>query len=141
MTFLFSISWCTFHWLQLRKLFLFPISLRNLQTFCFILFVGSWPELPQHPILYTFSSAFCCIVASFSCTVFNPGLPSNPAHRFSIRFLLCSSILFCACHICASFYNEKIDFTAFFHIDTTNLKNIFLLLQQALADPDEVIYA
>ncbi len=49
-----SISWCTLYWLQLHKLFLLPISLRNLQTFCFILFVGSCPELPQHSILNTF---------------------------------------------------------------------------------------
>jgi hypothetical protein len=105
-----SISRCTLHWLQLRKLFLLLVSLRNLQTFCFILFVGSWPELPQHSILNTFvfSLVFCCIVASFSCTVFDPGLPSNPAHRFSIRYL--SLTLYVHFILCVSYFDLQIPF-------------------------------
>jgi hypothetical protein len=105
-----SIPQCALHWLQLCKLFLLPISLRNLQTFYFILSVGSWPELPQHSVLNTFlfSLIFCCIVASFSCTAFDPGLPSNPAHSFSIRFLPLT-LFFCFI-LCVSYFNLQISF-------------------------------
>ncbi len=110
MTFFTSIPLCTLHWLQLRKLFLLLISLRNLQTFCFILSVGSWLELPQHSNLnmFVFSLIFCCIVARFSCTVFDPGLPSNPAHSFSIKFLPLT--LFVCFILCVSYFNLQIYF-------------------------------
>jgi hypothetical protein len=87
------------------------IALRNLQTFCLILFAGSWPELPQHSILnmFVFSLLFCFIVASFSCTVFDPGLPSNPAHRFSIRFLPLT--LFVHFILCVSYFDIQILFS------------------------------
>jgi hypothetical protein len=109
-TFFASIPQCTLHWLQLCKLLSLPISLRNLQTLCFILSVGSWPELPQHSILNTFvfSLIFCCIVASFSCTVFDPGLPSNPADSFSIRFLPLT--LFVHFILCVSYFELQISF-------------------------------
>jgi hypothetical protein len=109
-TFFASIPQCTLYWRQLRKLFLLLIMLRNLQTFCFILFVGSWSELPQHSILnmFVFSLAFCCIVANFSSTVFDPGLPSNPAHRFSIRFLPLT--LFVRYILCVSYFDLQIYF-------------------------------
>ncbi len=110
MTFFASIPQCTLHWLQPRKLFSLPILLRNLQTFCFILSVRSWRELPQNSILNTFvfSFIFCCIVASFSCTVFDPGLPSNPAHSFSIRFL--PSNLFVRFILSVSYFDPQISF-------------------------------
>ncbi len=65
---------------------------------------------PQHSILNTFffSLVFCCIVASFSCTVFDPGLPSNSAHRFSIRFLPLT--LFVHFLLCVSYFDLQISF-------------------------------
>ncbi len=110
MTFFALIPQCTLYWLQLCKLFLLPILLRNLQTFCFIPFVGSWPELPQRSVLNTFvfSLIFCCFVASFSCTIFDPGLPSNPAHSFSVRFLPLT--LFIRFILCVSYFDLQIYF-------------------------------
>jgi hypothetical protein len=44
----------------------------------------------------------------FFCTVFDPGLPSNPAHRFSIRFLPLT--LFVHFILCVSYFDLQISF-------------------------------
>ncbi len=107
MTFFASILRCTLHWLQLRKLSKLQISLRNLQIFCFILFVGSWPELPQQSILNTFVLSFvlCHIVASFFLHSSRPW--AEPTDLISSFLPL---TLFVNFFLCVSYFDLQISF-------------------------------
>jgi hypothetical protein len=79
-----STVYCTLHWLQLRRLFSLPIMLRNLHTFCFILFVGSWAGATtalnfEHVRFLTHILLYCCQFFLYS---FRPWAVIQPSPQF-----------------------------------------------------------